>query len=363
MAQGLLNRLGVRAHPFLAGSSDVRAQARPAKPFAQRLLNHVALQILDHRQRQLAAPRAHRDAQHVAADDVRLPLGTRPAAVGVDGGLAVVLHQQRHAKRPVLSQERGVLGQRVVGRVPLGAARFGRQVGAQGGKKFKRRHRAGVGKVERVPARGDDPFVELGGRRRPAGALEQNPADAVALCERTRHGQQFRPGARRLQAVLGEFVGVVVGDLHVGPEGHEVPLVVDDARGLKGGIDRIGHAGFLVRQGRDEPRVHQLLQPHVVLGEQVDLHAPRLLHGTQPLNQGFGRHVDGAHLAAAQDFERRQDVLPHDLPLGLRQPHRHGEHLLPVLGSRPGGNHTRAASTTISHRTIRFLPCTKGPGT
>ena len=102
-------------------------------------------------------------------------------------------------------------------------------------------------------------------------------------------------------------------------------------------------------RGETSPAVHQFLQPHVVLGEEVDVHPACLLHGPQPLHQGFRRHVDGAHLASAKDFERRQDISPHHLPFGLRQPHRHGQRRLPRppprLAAPPG---CRAPRTTIA---------------
>src|SRR5262244_2432507 len=80
-----------------------------------------------------------------------------------------------------------------------------------------------MGEVKRVAPGCDNPLVELCGRRRTAGTSEQHPTCLLFFIKRAGHGEEFWPGSRWLEAVLRKLLSIVVGDLHIRPEGQEIP--------------------------------------------------------------------------------------------------------------------------------------------
>jgi hypothetical protein len=114
----------VRLQPGLDAGLDVRAHTRPAESVGEDRLHLPALQVSNEGQRQLTMWRSHRDAQDIPTNDVGLTDWTSPAAVGADGRLAILLHQERHAKRPVLGQVGDFLSQGIISCIPLGTTRL-----------------------------------------------------------------------------------------------------------------------------------------------------------------------------------------------------------------------------------------------
>src|SRR5262245_1712095 len=91
--------------------------------------------------------------------------------------------------------------------------------------------------IKRVAPGCDNPLVELSGRRRTAGTGEQHTTCLLFFIERAGHSEELWPGPRRLEAVLRELLSIVVDDLHIGPEGQEIPHPTADANGHEGGGD------------------------------------------------------------------------------------------------------------------------------
>src|SRR5207249_11277145 len=92
----------MRWQPGLAAGLNVRAHAGAAQLVGEDRLDLPALQVSNQGQGQLTMGRSHRDPQDIPTDDVRLTRRSGPAAVGVDGRLAILLDEEGHAKRPVL---------------------------------------------------------------------------------------------------------------------------------------------------------------------------------------------------------------------------------------------------------------------
>src|SRR5215467_1042170 len=126
--------------------------------------------------------------------------------------------------------------------------------------------------VKRVAPGCDNPLVELCGRRRTTSAGEQHPPCLLFFIERAGHREEFWPGPWRLEAVLRELLSIVIGDLHIGPEGQEIPHPTADSYGHEGGVDGLFHLALLRGERGGQGRIDQFLETHVVLRKEVNLH-------------------------------------------------------------------------------------------
>src|SRR5215510_13959543 len=122
MAHGCSHSGHVRLQPGLDAGHGVRARTGPAESVGEDRLYLLALEVSNEGQCQLTMRRSHWDPQDIPADDVCLADWSSPAAVGADGRLVILLDEEGHAKRPVLSQIGDFLSQGVIGRIPLGTA-------------------------------------------------------------------------------------------------------------------------------------------------------------------------------------------------------------------------------------------------
>src|SRR5215470_3098018 len=126
--------------------------------------------------------------------------------------------------------------------------------------------------VKRVTPGSDNPLVELGGRRRTTSPGEQHPPCALFFIERTGHSEEVWPGPRRLQAILRKLLSIIIGNLHIRPEGQEIPLLTADAYGHERGIDGLLYLALLRGKRGSQGRIQQFLETHVVLRKEINLH-------------------------------------------------------------------------------------------
>src|SRR5712691_3808277 len=180
-----------------------------------------------------------------------------------------------------------------------------------------------MGEVKRVAPGCDNPLVELRGCRRSAGTGEQHPTCLLFFIERAGHGEEIWPGTRRLEIVLRELLSIIVGDLHIRSERQEIPHPTTDSYGHKGWVDGLLHLALLRSERSSQGRIDQFLETHIVLRNEVDLHAPGLLHRPQALHQSFWWDVDSPDAAVAHRFKPRQHLLSDDVPFRLGQAHRY----------------------------------------
>src|SRR5215471_16347449 len=176
--------------------------------------------------------------------------------------------------------------------------------------------------VKRVAPSSGNPLVELCGRRCTAGTGKQHTTYPLLFVERPGHGEEFWPGTRRLEMVLRELLSIIVGDLHVRAEGQEIPHPTIDSYGHKGGVDGLFRLALLRAEWSYQGRIDQLLETHIILRKEVNLHASGLLHRPQALHQRFWWHVDSADAAVAGRFKPRQHLVSDHVPFRLSQTHR-----------------------------------------
>src|SRR5437762_9948530 len=152
----------------------------------------------------------------------------------------------------------------------------------------------------------NNPLVELCGHRRPAGAGEQHATCLLFFIERAGHGKDLWPGPWRLQMVLCELLSIVVGNLHIRPEGQEIPHPAADSYGHEGGVDGLLHLALLRSERGSQGRIDQFLKTHIVLCKKVDLYAPSLVHRPQALHHRFWWDVDSPDATVACRLKPRQ---------------------------------------------------------
>src|SRR5207244_1895956 len=215
-----------------------------------------------------------------------------------------------------------------------------------------------MGEVKRVTTGCDNPLVELCGRGCPAGRGEQYAAGVLFIIERAGHGEELWPGPRRLEVVLRELLSVIIGNLHIRPEGQEILHPTVDAYGHEGWIDGLLHLALLRGEWGCQSRIEQFPKTHIVLRKQVNLHAPGLLHGPQALHQRFWWDVNSPDTAIAYRFKPRQHLLSDDMPFRLGQAHRyrHGRLGLGSSHCQHERQHTPEHGPTALHHAHRHSP-------